>query len=100
MKIYTRLSLPILLTISCIIATPMLAIAGLFDRPDFFQKGYDRFQEEIRQFERGESLSNPSLNLDRTTLPWSRIVSDTAKFTLMLPPGTILTRVGFLQRCE
>lgn len=93
MQIHTKLIIFILLTLSGLISIPAIALAGLFDRPDFFKKGYDQFQEEIHQFERGASLSNPSLSLDRTTLPWSRIVSETAKFTLMLPPGTISQEV-------
>lgn len=93
MQIHTKLIAFILLTFSGLISIPAIALAGLFDRPDFFQKGYDQFQEEIRQFERGASLANPSLNLDPTTVPWSPIVSETAKFTLMLPPGTISQEV-------
>lgn len=88
MKTHTRFSLSILLLLSSVtIFSP--AIAGLFDRPDFFEKGYDEFEEEIRLFERGEEIPPVPLDIEGQTLPWSRIISDSAKFTALFPPGTI-----------
>ena len=87
MKTYTRFSLPILLLLSSVtISSP--AVAGLFDRPDFFRKGYEEFKDEIRSFEQGESPTVP-LNVEGQTSPWSRFISDSAKFTALFPPGTI-----------
>ncbi|MEM8832553.1 MAG: hypothetical protein AAGE96_24920 [Cyanobacteria bacterium P01_G01_bin.19] len=88
MKTHTRFSLSILLLLSSV-TIPSPAIAGLFDRPDFFEKGYDEFEEEIRLFERGEEIPPVPLNIEGQTLPWSRIISDSAKFTALFPPGTI-----------
>lgn len=89
MKIYTRLSLFILLTLSLLTVISSKAAAGLFDRPDFFEKGYDEFEDEIRQFEQAEESPTVPLNVEGQTLPWSRIVSDSSKFTALFPPGTI-----------
>ncbi len=89
MKIYTSFSLSIIFTISCILATPAIAIAGLFDRPDFFEKGHEQFEEEIRRFERGETVPNSSIKIDETAVPWSRVMMGEVGFTVLLPPGAI-----------
>ena len=89
MKINTRLSLSILLTITCLIGISPKVSAGLFDRPDFFEKGYDEFEDEIRSFERGEESPTVPLSVEGQTSPWSRFISDSAKFTALFPPGTI-----------
>ena len=89
MKIYTRLSLSILLFLSSFLAISPQAVAGLFDRPDFFKKGYDEFEDEINRFERGEEIPTVPLNIEGENLPWSRIISDSSKFTALFPPGTI-----------
>jgi hypothetical protein len=91
MKIYFWLSIPIVLVLSCITTAPV--IAGLFDRPDFFEKGRDQFEEEIRRLERGESVPNPSLKVDETALPWSRVVIEEVGFTVLMPPGAITQEV-------
>ena len=72
--------------------------AGLFDRPDFFEKGYEQFEEEIRRFERGESVLNPSLNTEN--LPWSRIISEKSGFTLTMPPGNITQEIEIVEAPE
>lgn len=89
MKIYTRFSLSILLLLSSSVIISPQAVAGLFDRPDFFEKGYDEFEDEIRRFERGEESLTVPLDVEGQTLPWSRIISDSSKFTALFPPGTI-----------
>ena len=91
MKIYSGLSISIALAISCLTTAPVLA--GLFDRPDFFEKGYDQFEEEIRRFERGESVPDSSLNVDEAALPWSRVVIEEGGFTILIPPGAITKEV-------
>ena len=45
MNVYSWLSIPTVLTLSCIAIAPVTA--GLFDRPDFFEQGHDQFEEEI-----------------------------------------------------
>ena len=87
MKIHTHLSLSILLLLSSAISSQ--AVAGLFDRPDFFEKGYDEFEDEIRSFERGEESLTVPLDIEGQTLPWSRFISDSSKFTALFPPGTM-----------
>ena len=93
MKINTRLSLSILLTLSCLVGMSPKVSAGLFDRPDFFEKGYEEFEEEIRSFERGNEIPTVPLDIEGENLPWSRIISDSAKFTALFPPGTITHEV-------
>ena len=87
MKIYFWLSIPIFLTLSCITTAPVKA--GLFDRPDFFEKGHRQFEEEIRRFEQEDNVPSPSLNVDEIALPWSRIVIEKAGFTALMPSGAI-----------
>ena len=87
MKINSLLSIAILLTLSCMANTP--AVAGLFERPDFFEQGRDQFDEEIRRFEQEQSVPDSPLKIDDTTLPWSRVVIDVAGFTAMMPSGAI-----------
>ncbi|BAU65691.1 hypothetical protein STA3757_30800 [Stanieria sp. NIES-3757] len=91
MKIYFWLTITIFVTLSSLITDPV--IAGLFDRPDFFENGQEQFEEEIRRLEQGESVPNPSLNVDDTALPWSRVVIQEAGFTVMMPPGAITNEV-------
>ncbi len=97
MKIYTHFSLSIILTISSIVATSPRAIAGLFDRPDFFEQGYEQFEDEIRRFERGEEIPRVPLDIEGQNLPWSRIISDSSKFTALFPPGTITQEVDLAE---
>ncbi|MGK7948737.1 MAG: hypothetical protein AB4368_07995 [Xenococcaceae cyanobacterium] len=91
MKMYSGLSISIALAISCLVTAP--AIAGLFDRPDFFEKGREQFEEEIRRFERGENVPDSSLNVDEAALPWSRVVIEEGGFTILIPPGAITKEV-------
>ncbi len=68
-------------------------IAGLFDRPDFFEQGRDQFDEEIRRFEQEQTVPNSNLTIDDTSLPWSRVVIREAGFTAMMPSGSITHEV-------
>ena len=95
MKIYSWLNVPIVLTLFCLTTAPV--IAGLFDRPDFFEKGRDQFEEEIRRFERGESVPNSSLEVDEAALPWARVVIEEAGFTVLMPPGAITQEVEVVE---
>ena len=87
MKTYLPLSIPIILTLSCMTTTPV--IAGLFDRPDFFEEGNEQFEEEIRRFESEQSVPDSPLTIDDTALSWSRVVIKAAGFTAMMPSGAI-----------
>ena len=95
MKIYSWLSIPIVLTISCITTTPV--IAGLFDRPDFFEKGHRQFEEEIRRFEQQQSVPNSSLKVDEAALPWSQIVMAEVGFAALIPSGAITHEVEIVE---
>ena len=66
--------------------------AGLFDRPDFFERGDEEFEREIRQFEEGQAVPDSSLTIDeanRNGLLWSRLVVRGGGFTIAIPQGTI-----------
>ena len=91
MKIHSLLSIQILLTLSCTITTPV--IAGLFDRPDFFEEGQEQFEEEIRRFEQEQSVPGSPLKIDDTALSWSPVVIKAAGFTAMIPSGAITHEV-------
>ncbi|MGB5711384.1 MAG: hypothetical protein WBM44_10800 [Waterburya sp.] len=91
MNVYSWLSIPTVLTLSCIAIAPVTA--GLFDRPDFFEQGQDQFEEEIRRFEQGESVPDSSLKVDEAALPWSRVVIKEVGFTVMMPSGAITQEV-------
>ena len=100
MKIYSWLKIPIFLTISYMVNSPAIspearrfAIAGPFDRPDFFERGRREFEQEIRRFEQGNTVTSPSLSIDEAALPWSRVVIDSAGFTAMLPSGALTNEV-------
>ncbi len=85
MKISSWLNISIALTL----ITTAPAIAGLFDRPDFFEQGQDQFEEEIRRLEQGQSIPDSSVTIDETAIPWSRVVIKEGGFTIMMPSGTI-----------
>ena len=95
MKIYSWLSIPIVFTLSSLIITP--AKAGLFDRPDFFEKGRQQFEQEIRRIEQGNTVPNSTLTINEAALPWSRIVMEDVGFTAMMPPGVITHEVEVVE---
>ena len=95
MKIYSWLSIPIIFTLSSLIIAP--AKAGLFDRPDFFEKGRQQFEQEIRRLEQGNTTPNSTLTIDEAALPWSRIVMEEVGFTAMMPPGVITHEVEVVE---
>ncbi len=98
MKIYSWLNIPIFLTISCLATT--FVLAGPFGRPDFFERGRREFEQEIRRFEQGNTVTTPSLttpsqttNPSKTTLTWSRFVVNQGGFTVKAPNGVITDEV-------
>ena len=97
MNIYSRFSLNIILAISGILACSEIAISGLFDRPDFFERGHKQFEEEIRRFEQGDTVPDSSLEIDQTALPWSRVLIREVGFTAMMPPGAITHEVEIVE---
>lgn len=97
MNIYFLYSLPIILAISSILAYPASAIPGLFDRPDFFEKGRQQFEEEIRRVEQGGSVPEPPLKFDEGSLPWSRLVIEQALFTVLLPSGMMSQEIEIVE---
>ena len=74
------------------------ATPGLFDRPDFFEKGQEQFEKEILRFEKEENI--PSSNLNNENLPWSRIIIQTSGFTLKMPPGNITQELEVVETPE
>lgn len=91
MKILSFFSFSIPLTLFCVVAAP--AMGGLFDRPDFFEKGRDQFEEEIRRFESEQTVPEPNLTIEDTALSWSRVVIEEAGFTAMIPSGAITKEI-------
>ena len=96
MKIYSWPSIPIFLTLSFISTTSV--IANPFGRPDFFERGRRDFEQEIRRFEQGNTVTTPSLTTpspttDKTTLTWSRVVVNQGGFTVKAPDGIITDEV-------
>ncbi|BAU65317.1 hypothetical protein STA3757_26990 [Stanieria sp. NIES-3757] len=87
MKIYSWFNIFIALISSLIATAP--GIAGLFDRPDFFEQGQEQFEEEIRRLEQQQSIPNASLTVDETAIPWSRVLVKEVGFTVMMPSGAI-----------
>ena len=77
------------MTITCLVGISPKVSAGLFDRPDFFEKGYEEFEEEIERFERGNEIPTVPLDIEGENLSWSRIISDSAKFTALFPVGVM-----------
>ncbi|MGK7898519.1 MAG: hypothetical protein AB4372_34115, partial [Xenococcus sp. (in: cyanobacteria)] len=90
MKIYPWLTIPAL-TLSSMVILP--AIAGPFDRPDFFERGRREFEQEIRRFEQGDTVTTPSLTVDEAALSWSRVVVNSAGFTVMIPAGALTNEI-------
>ena len=90
MKIYSQLTIPVLTLFYTVIAP---AVAGPFDRPDFFERGRREFEQEIRRFEQGNTVTTPSLAVDEAALPWSRVVVNSAGFTAMIPAGALTNEV-------
>lgn len=90
MKNYPWLTIPVLI-LSYMVITP--AIAGPFDRPDFFERGRREFEQEIQRFEQGNTVETPSLTVDEAALPWSRVVVQSAGFTAMIPAGALTNEI-------
>ena len=81
-----------IITLPLIIMAIAPALAGLFDRPDFFERGDKEFEREIRQFERGQAVPDSSITIDEANengLSWSRLVVRSGGFTIVIPQGTI-----------
>ncbi len=107
MKIYPRLTIPVL-TLSYMVIAPAIspearrfarptvgaiASAETFERPDFFERGRREFEQEIRRFEQGDTVTTPSLTVDEAALPWSRVVVNSAGFTAILPAGALTNEI-------
>ena len=93
MKKHFWLNIPVLFALFFL--TNFDAIAGLFGRPDFFEKGYEQFEAEIRRFQQEENVTKPIMNLDETS--WSRVIIEEAGFTVKMPPGTITNEVKIVE---
>ena len=60
--------------------------SGLFDRPDFFEDGLDRMEEEIRQLQQ-PATSQPTLTIDDELLQWQPTILREAGFGVWMPQG-------------
>ncbi len=80
-----------------IVSTPVLA--GLFDRPDFFEQGREQFEQEIRRFQNQNQQSVPdsSLSVDLNSAPWSRVMLRKEGFTVMMPQGAITQEIEMVK---
>ncbi|PPT09190.1 hypothetical protein CKA32_001999 [Geitlerinema sp. FC II] len=68
------------------LASPVLA---QLNRPNFFERGYDQFEEEIRQMDRQQSNPSP-LTVSGENLSWQRVVLREGGFSIWLPQGTVV----------
>ncbi|MDC0835771.1 hypothetical protein POG22_22660 [Geitlerinema sp. CS-897] len=68
------------------LTTPTLA---QLNRPNFFERGYDQFEEEIRQMDRQQSNPSP-LTVSGENLSWQRVVLREGGFSIWLPQGTVV----------
>ena len=100
MNICYRFSLTIVLAISTILIYPAIALTGMFDRPDFFDKGREQFEEEIRRFDQEGSVPESNLKLDEGSLPWSRIVNEQALFAILMPSGMMSQETEIVEAPE
>ncbi len=93
MKKISFLSIPFFLILLNIDVNSTLA--GLFERPDFFEQGHEQFEEEIHRFEQRDNVAKPIINLDESS--WSRVIIKEAEFTVKMPPGTITNEVKIVE---
>lgn len=100
MKTPTRSSLSIVLILSGMFIISAKAKAELFDRPDFFEKGYDEFEAEIRSFERGEETPIVPLDIEGEALLWLRIINDSSKFTALFPSETMTQEIETAENAD
>ena len=66
---------------------PADVTGNLFDRPDFFEDGVDRMEEEIRQLQ--APSSQPTLVLQDDLLQWQPTVLREAGFGVWMPQGAM-----------
>ncbi len=88
----------IAVSIVAIVSPPVLA--GLFDRPDFFEQGRDQFEQEIRRFQNQQSVPDSPLNVDLNSVAWSRVILRKEGFTVMMPQGAITQEIEMVKTPE
>ena len=81
-----------LVTISALILailSPQSVLAGLFERPDFFEQGRKQFEQEIRRLQSEQSVPESPLKVDLNSVSWMRFIFRKEGFTTMMPAGAI-----------
>lgn len=75
-----------------------LIAQGVFDRPDFFERGHDQFEQEVRQMERQSASPVLTIQDERGDPPsWHRFIFRNGGFTIWMPLGTITEETKFLE---
>ncbi|MEM1368426.1 MAG: hypothetical protein AAGG02_10495 [Cyanobacteria bacterium P01_H01_bin.15] len=75
---------------------------GIFNRPDFFERGQRQLEQEIRSLEQEKPQSQPDLTVE--SQDWKPLVFREAGFSVWMPPGllsqeteTLETEVGTIK---
>ena len=69
--------------------------AGLFDRPDFFERGNEQFEQEVERFE--QPTPEPSLSIEGKEQTWQHLVSREGGFSLWIPRGAMTDETKVLE---
>lgn len=88
------------LSLSAIIAGTIISYttssqAGLFDRPDFFERGDEQFEQEVERFE--QPTPEPSLSIEGKEQTWQHLVSREGGFSLWIPCGVMTDETKVLE---
>ena len=70
----------------------------LFNRPDFFEDGIDRMEEEIRQLQ--DPPSEPTLVVQDDLLQWQAIVVREAGFGVWMPQGAMAEEIEEIETAD
>ncbi|MGC9503479.1 hypothetical protein [Baaleninema sp.] len=85
----TNVSLVALLATFPVATAGLAQFHSLINRPNFFERGYEAFEEEIHQLSRvGENP--PSLTVSDENLMWQRVLFREGGFSIWIPYGTVV----------
>jgi hypothetical protein len=71
------------------------SLALFVDRPDFFERGNEQFEQEIERLER--QAPEPVLSIEREEQSWQHFVSQEGGFSIWAPRGTITAETKTLE---
>ncbi|MBO9997664.1 MAG: hypothetical protein J7641_01430 [Cyanobacteria bacterium SID2] len=66
------------------------------NRPNFFERGYDQFEEEIRQLERQPNNPSP-LTVSGEEMTWYQVVLREGGFSIWMPEGTVVQEIEVVE---